>query len=455
MTGDVLRVAIVGGGPSGLYLAESLMEQNAVRVHVDVFDRLPTPFGLLRYGVAPDHLKIKSMARVLQRILNDPRLRFFGNVTVGRDLTVPELRERYNVVVYAYGASQDRRLNIEGEDLRGSVAAAELVRWYSSHPDAAAGSQSLTRVRSVVVVGVGNVAIDVARVLLKDPGLLETTDMTPALVAKLRESTVTDVHLLGRRGPVDASFSYKELKELTQLDGLDVRLHPAAPAPTHPSDQPMDRNEQLLRDLAARPVREGARTLHVHFFTKPLQVLGDAEGRVCAVQVEELDSRLLTLDAQLVVRAVGYVGNELLGVPLSEVGVVPNNVGRVTRDEGSLGEYAVGWIGRGATGVLGTNRSDAEALSALIVADAPHLILRPLCGTGVTGLLELRRIPFVTQEGWARIDAREIELGQLQTKARCKIASWTDLVSSSQHVPVPSTVLGKAAEAVKNGGLAS
>lgn len=439
-------MAVVGAGPAGLYVTDALVFQTAVPVRVDVFDRLPTPFGLLRYGVAPDHLKMKTLTRVLQKTVDHERVRFRGGVEVGATVTVEELRSAYHVVVYTFGASTDRRLGVPGEDLRGSASATDFVTWYSGHPDVPPDAFDLSTdaVASVVVVGVGNVAVDVARVLVKGVDALATTDIPTPVLDALRASRVRDVHVLGRRGPVQARFTHKELHELGELDGVDVVVDPAdlelagadeAELGGHPA---LQRNLDTMRTWADRAPTAAPRRLHLHFWSRPVALVGDGTGAVAAVRVEPTrlhDGALVAagaprdLAAGLVLRSVGYRGVALPGVPLDEgTGTVPAEEGRVLRDGAvSPGEYVAGWIGRGPVGVLGTNRSDATRLVQRLLADAPALLARTPERETVDDLLAARAPDLVDATGWAAIDAAEVAAGVGEGRARVKLASWDAL----------------------------
>ena len=444
MSGD-LRVAVVGAGPAGLYLADGLLFQKDHPVQVDVYDRLPTPFGLLRYGVAPDHLKMKSLARALQRTLDDPRVRLLGNVQIGRDITVDELRASYHAVAYCFGASTDRRLDIIGEDLPGSESATDFVTWYSGHPDVPK-DRFVLDAETVVVIGVGNVAVDVARVLVKDVEVLSTTDLPPHVLDALRASAVRDVHMLGRRGPLHAKFTHKELLELGELDGVDVVVDPASLVLTKEEEHLLEehpalaRNLELLREWWERGLTGARRRLHLHFWRRPAALQGHARLQSVLVEPTSLDAdgRVVTtgppveLPAQMVLRSVGYRGTALPGLPLDpETGTIPSEDGRVLRDDAvSVGEYVAGWIGRGPVGVLGTNRADAEAVVERLLSDVPQL-RPPLADDDPLALLRSRGVDVVDDAGWSRIDAAEVALGQSLGRARTKLVTWEDLVGAS------------------------
>ena len=426
----LLRVAVVGAGPAGIYTAAALTDQDQVPVTVDVFDRLPTPFGLLRYGVAPDHLKMKALTKTLQRALDHENVRFFGNITVGADLTVAELLGDYHAVVYSYGAAGDRRLGIPGEDLRGSLAAREFVNWYCDDPDASVAGFELTA-RGAAVIGLGNVALDAARILIRDPEELAPTDVSDEVLSVLRASAITDVHIVGRRGPQHAKFTTKELRELGELEGVDVVIDRDALAGIGDvDDSTVRRNLEVFRGWTERELSGAPRRIHLHFHSRPTEVLGidTVEG----LRVERPDGTTEDLPVQLVLRSAGYRGAALDGLPFDEeTGTITVSDHRVHRGTDEVGEYASGWIKRGATGVIGTNRSDATATVQVILADVEALLARPVeSGSALSAALERGARP-VTDKGWAAIDAAEIERGASRDSARIKLARWEELLAAS------------------------
>ncbi|GGO91057.1 FAD-dependent oxidoreductase [Wenjunlia tyrosinilytica] len=442
----MLRVAVVGSGPAGIYTAEALTRHEDVLV--DVIDRLPCPFGLVRYGVAPDHEKIKSIQATLCRVLEHPRVRFLGNVHVGRDVGPERLRALYNAVVYCFGASSDRRLGVPGEDLPGSFSATRFVSWYSAHPDTELDAFTLNA-RSVAVIGVGNVAVDVARILSRGAEELRATDVPDHCLRSLGESRVEDVHMIGRRGPSQAKFTTKELRELGELAGADVvvredelALDPgfAAPSASAPA---VRRNLDVLREWAGRPLSGRPRRVHVRFFLRPAALLG--EGSVRAVRLERTapdaqggvsgTGEFEDLPAQMVLRSIGYQGVELMGLPFDpRRAIVPNEDGRVLR-EGltSPGEYVAGWIKRGPTGVIGTNRPDGKQTAAAVLEDASASLL----GDAVTPdpLEELRSLGLdpVPWAGWLAIEAAEAVLGASSGRAAAKIPDWEGLLKAARN----------------------
>jgi ferredoxin--NADP+ reductase len=432
MTEAPLRVAVIGAGPAGLYTADALTFEPPLPVVVDVLDRLPVPFGLLRYGVAPDHLNIKAAGDTLQEVLERDPVRLFCNVGVGTDVTVEELRERYDAVVYAIGASQDRRLGIPGENLPGSSSATSFVNWYNGHPEQP--PLEVIEAQSVAVLGIGNVAIDVARILLKDPEQLAHTDAPQAVLDVLRRSAVTDVHIVGRRGPVEAKFTPKELKELGELEGVDVIVDPGAVPPEDPpgARPPVRRNLAVLREWAGREQKGERKRLHLHFGARPVAVLGD--GHVAALELERAYGTEELLPCQLVLRSIGYRSLPLPGVPFDqESGTIPSQTSRVVRDGlAAPGEYVVGWVRRGATGILGTNRSDALDAVASLHADAPDLLARRTGPpAGVDALLGERGIEPVDLQAWGAILEREADHGRPHGRGRVKLAHLAELLDAA------------------------
>ncbi|HTR69365.1 MAG TPA: FAD-dependent oxidoreductase [Mycobacteriales bacterium] len=422
-----LRVAIVGAGPAGIYIAAALADRPDLIGEVDIFDRLPVPFGLLRYGVAPDHLKMKALTATLQKTLDHDFVRFFGNVTIGADITVDELLADYHAVVYAYGASDDRRLGIPGEDLPNCLGAREFVVWYCDDPDASPLGFDLTA-DAAVVIGLGNVALDAARILVRDPEELSSTDVSDAVLEGLRGSAITTVHVVGRRGPQHAKFTTKELRELGELAGVDVVVDPAALKDIgEVEDSTVRRNLEVFRDWADRTPTGAARSVVFHFFATPVAVLGT--DKVEGLRVRLADGPTEDIPAQLVLRSAGYRGVPLEGVPFdADAGTVAAIDHRVQRDGDALGEYANGWIKRGPTGVIGTNRSDATATMRVIVEDVDKLAARSVKpGSALEAALARGAKP-VTGEGWAAIDAAEIAHGTQRSAARIKLAHWERLL---------------------------
>ncbi|MBZ9753085.1 FAD-dependent oxidoreductase [Deinococcus sp. HMF7604] len=431
-----LRVAVIGSGPSGVYAAEALFKQTDVPAEVDVYDRLPTPYGLVRYGVAPDHLTIKSVTKGFEKTLADPRVRFLGNVEFGTDLTHEEVLAHYDAVLYAVGASSDRRLGIPGEDLTGSMSATEFVAWYNGHPDAAA-RELLLHASGVAVVGVGNVALDVSRILAKTTQELHGSDIAAHALTALDSSPVQDIWILGRRGPAQAAFTTKELREFGELSDAEPVVIPAEITLTDAeeaaiTDNTRKKNVEVLREFAAHEPEGKPRRVHLRFLVSPVEILNDGQGRVGGLKVERnrLDENgnavgtgeYEVLPAQMVLRSVGYRGVALPGVPFDEKrGVIPNAEGRV---EGRAGEYTAGWIKRGPSGVVGTNRKDATDTVAHLLADAKAGVLpgaaQPTRGA-VDALLASKGVHVYTFADWQVLDAHELAEGKTLGRPRAKV----------------------------------
>ncbi|WP_328403401.1 FAD-dependent oxidoreductase [Streptomyces sp. NBC_00390] len=445
----MLRVAVVGSGPSGVYAAQALTQQLRVpEVRVHILDRLPCPYGLVRYGVAPDHEKIKSLQNNLRSVLEDERIEFIGNVEVGAHGIGPrELLELYHAVIYCVGAAQDRRLGIPGEDLPGSHSATEFVAWYSAHPDAVAGDFALGA-RSAVVIGVGNVAVDVARILARGADELRPTDVPQGALGALEASQVREVHMVGRRGPAQAKFTTKELRELGSLPSADVRveqsdlaLEPAYTTQDTTLSAAARRNLEVVRGWATRPPQVRPRTIRVRFFLRPVELL-ERDGRVSGVRFERTapdgeggvrgTGSYEDLEAQLVLRAVGYRGVPMPGLPFDAAhGTVPNAGGRVLREgEHAPGEYVAGWIKRGPTGVIGTNRPCAKETVSALLDDAPQLALRTVADDPLARLREAGHRP-VQWPGWLAIERAEAELGRTLGRGSVKIADWSGLLAAA------------------------
>ena len=434
-TDEPRRVAVVGGGPSGLFAAAALVSDPDLRV--DIFDRLPTPFGLLRYGVAPDHASIKAVATTLARVFESERVRFLGLVEFGRDVSAAELVASYDAVIYAVGAADDRHLGIPGEDLPGSRSARQFVAWYSGHPDAE--PQPLAGVRDAVVIGVGNVAVDVARILLKEPAALSVTDMPDTVLAALREAEIGHVWLVGRRGPEHATFTTPELRELLDTPGMGITLTgcdlddiDAALLERHARSNVA----AIGRAVAASPATAD-RWLHLLFWHRPSAL--DGEGRVQAVRLEPTAplAEPLTVPADLVLRSIGYRGVPLPGVPYDE-GRIPNLEGRVLEVDGSgrPGEYAVGWIKRGPVGLIGSNKKDAAETVAHVLEDLATLPRRRLEDLDAT--LATRGVHPSNLDDWRRIDEAEITRGSIRGSERTKIEAWHDLLDLVRQGAAPA-----------------
>jgi ferredoxin/flavodoxin---NADP+ reductase len=442
---EPVRIAVVGAGPAGFYAAGHLLKDSDGRIEVDMLERLPTPWGLVRSGVAPDHPKIKSVTRVYEKTAAHPRFRYFGNVELGLHVAREELRAHYHAIVYATGSPSDRPLGIPGEDLPGSWAATDFVGWYNGHPDHPDLDFDLSRERAVVI-GNGNVALDVARMLVLDHLELARTDVADHALHALERSAVREVCVVGRRGPAQAAFTNPELLELGELAGVDVFVDAAelerALAVDDPAiDKIAEGNVRILREFAARPPRGQPRRIVLRFLLSPVGLLPDERGRVGAVRLvrNELvmgpaarlrararEGDFETIAAGLVLRAIGYRGVALPGVPFDERGgVIRNERGRVLGPAGPLpGEYAVGWIKRGPTGVIGTNKKDAqETVDAIFEDLAAGVLPEPPAPDPAELLATLRaRAPeLITYAGWSEIDRHERSLGEPHGRPRIKL----------------------------------
>ena len=447
-------VAIVGAGPSGYFAAASLLRfadtsvaGGGADVCVDMLEMLPTPWGLVRSGVAPDHPKIKSISRTFEKTAADPRFRFFGNITVGQDVSADELAQRYDAVVYAVGTQSDRALGIPGEDLPGSVAAVDFVGWYNAHPHFADMAPDISSGRAVVI-GNGNVAIDVARILVTDPDVLAGTDIADHALDALRRRGVAEVVILGRRGPLQGAFTTLELRELGELDGVEVVVNPADLEDITDEDaaaagKTVAANVKVLRGYAAKGVtgEEGKRRIVFRFCCSPIEIAGEERVEAVLLGRNELftdeHGRLVARDtgqreilpAQLVVRAVGYRGVAIPGLPFDERGgTIPHAEGRIAD---RANEYVVGWIKRGPSGVIGTNKSDSQDTIDTLVADLSSAQLRevgPEHRDELAAWLLERQPELITDDHWLAIDAHERSAGEPHGRPRVKLAKVADLL---------------------------
>ncbi|HJR95822.1 MAG TPA: FAD-dependent oxidoreductase [Gaiellaceae bacterium] len=448
-----LRVAVVGSGPAAFYAAAALLASEDPQAHVDMVERLPTPWGLVRLGVAPDHPQLKTVSRAFEKIAARPGFRFLGNVEVGRDVTHDELAALYDAVVYAVGSQADRRLGIPGEDLPGSWAATELVAWYNGHPDYQHLDFDLSHER-VVVIGNGNVALDVARMLALAEEELAPTDTTDAAIDAIVSSGIREIVVLGRRGPVQAAWTSTELGELGELAGADVvvepaelELDPASAAELEAASNVVQRNVEILRDFAAREPSGKPRTVRLRFRASPVAILGeervegieiarnelepDGRGSVRAVATEERES----VSCGLVFRSVGYRGIGIPGVPFDErSGTIPNADGRVLDETGIPipGLYCAGWIKRGPTGVIGTNKKDATETVERLLEDAREGRLPASEGGTLDDVLADRGAEVVMYAGWEAIDALERSRGKPHGRPRVKLCSWDELLAAAR-----------------------
>ena len=452
---NALRVAIVGSGPAGFYAADALLKSEQPVVEVDMIERLPTPWGLVRLGVAPDHPNIKSVSRAFERIAARPGFRFFGNVEVGTDVTHEELVRAYDAVVYAVGAQTDRHLGIPGEDLAGSWPATAFVAWYNGHPDFQDLSFDLSGERAVVI-GNGNVAVDVARMLALTEAELAPTDTTEPAADAIVGAGIREILMLGRRGPVQASFTTPELQELGELAGADVavdaadlELDAASEAALADETPIARRNVEVLREYAAREPAGKPRTVKLRFSVSPIAILGagrveaveivrnvlvrDADGRVRAEPTDERE----VIPCGVVFRSVGYHGVALPGLPFDErAGLIPNESGRVRDATGAAipGVYCTGWIKRGPSGVIGTNKKDASETVELLLEDARAGLLPARDGQApdLDTLLAERDGGVVTYAGWEAIDAVERARGEPLGRPRVKLCSWDELLAAAR-----------------------
>jgi ferredoxin--NADP+ reductase len=453
-----LRVAIIGAGPSGFYAASQLLAVAEPEFAVDLYDRLPTPYGLVRSGVAPDHPKIKSVTRAYDKTAGHERFRFFGHVELGGDLTRAQLLEHYHVVMYTLGTSIDKRLGIPGEDLRGSHAATEFVAWYNGHPDHC-GLEVDLQAEQVVVVGAGNVAIDVARMLALAPSELEITDTADHAMDVLRTSGINEITILARRGPLQAAWTNPELLEMGELERADLEvvggeLDELSELALQEADKTRRRNVEIMQEYAARPKSGKPIIVRFRFLASPVELLGDENGHVRAVRIEHNaiaarddgslaargTGRFEEIPAQLVFRSIGYTGQPVGDVPFDEHrGLIRNEGGRVIDADGDqqVGEYVSGWIKRGPSGVIGTNKKDSQDTVEKILEDAAAGRLNQPRSDDIEGMIETHCEHAITWEGWQAIDAIETAAGEASApgRPRVKLTEWAALREAAQHAP--------------------
>ena len=455
---EPLRVAIIGAGPAGFYAADALLKQGAVAVEVDMIDRLPPPFGLVRHGVAPDHQKIKAVTAAFDKVAAHPRFRYYGGVDFGKDLSLADLRRHYHQIVYSTGAQTDRHMGIPGENLAGSHPATEFVAWYNGHPDYRELRFDLSQERAAVV-GVGNVAIDVARILCRTPAELATTDIADYALEALRHSRVKEVYLIGRRGPAQAAFTNPELREVGELADADVSAVPeeveldelSRAAVERGQDRATAKKVEILREYAARTPAGKSKRLVIRFLVSPVELVGDEAGRVAAIRLvrNRLEAtaagtlqavptgQFETLPVGLVFRSVGYRGVALAGVPFHESwGVVLNENGRVLDPETKqpvIGEYAAGWIKRGPSGVIGTNKPDAAQTVACMMEDqAAGRFLAALEPDAAAAERTIRgRQPrCISYRDWLALDGIEVSRGRASGRPRLKFTRVEDMLAA-------------------------
>ncbi|MEM6429830.1 MAG: FAD-dependent oxidoreductase [Deinococcota bacterium] len=450
------RVAVVGAGPSGFYAAEALVKNADSfpnNVSIDIFDRLPTPYGLVRYGVAPDHQKIKSVTKLYERVCKNDQVRFLGHVRFGKDIHRDDLKAHYDAIIYTVGAPSDRNLNIPGEDLTGSLSATTFVAWYNAHPDYAhLDMREHLAQPCVAVIGMGNVAVDVTRILAKSVDELKTTDIADHALAALAESNVTDIVMLGRRGPAQAKFTTKELRELGELANADIVVNPAdleldeASEKSLEQDPMLKKNVEILREFAAKPQEGKPRRVHLRFLVSPKEVQGEARVDSLVLERNRLEPQgdymaavgtgeTEVLGAGVVLRSVGYRGVPLTGVPFdARRAVIPNDKGRVLAEAGGVplaGEYVSGWIKRGPTGVIGTNKADSTETIAQLLEDLtslPYVSDAAAQPEAVDSLLAARQVRVVTFDDWLALDKLEKERGQQAGRPRVKVAKLEEML---------------------------
>ncbi|MDX1741724.1 MAG: FAD-dependent oxidoreductase, partial [Rhodothermales bacterium] len=453
-TESPLRVAIVGAGPAGFYAAEHLLKQEEIPTTVDLFDRLPTPHGLVRAGVAPDHEKIRNVTRKFEATADRPGFRYFGNVDIGKHLSVEDLKEHYHMILFTTGAQIDKKLGVEGEDLPGCHPATEFVAWYNGHPDFADLQFDLSQ-ESVAVIGVGNVAVDVARILCRTKEELSRTDIADYALDALSKSNVRTVYMLGRRGPAQAAFTNPEIRELGEMEGAtthisarDMELDPLSVASLQANPDRLTEKKLEIMSQMTSESGDKEKKLYVRFLVSPTRFIADENGQLSAVElvrntlVEGRGGRLSarptdeheTLEVGLAFKSVGYRGVPIPGVPFNESwGVIANEDGRIVDDAGKalLGLYAAGWIKRGATGVIGTNKACAADTVERMLADAREGVhLQPPSPdvSSVDRLVRERQPEFFTFENWRVLDAIEKERGEGLGRPRLKVTSVRDMV---------------------------
>ncbi len=450
-----LRVAIVGAGPAGFYAAERLFKEKGLTVQVDMFERLPVPFGLVRFGVAPDHPKIKSVTKVFDRIAQKPGFRFFGNVDIGEDISVEELKQYYHQIIFTIGAPTDRNLPVPGVEFKGNYPATEFVAWYNGHPDYRDYKFDLSKERAAVV-GIGNVALDVARILVRDPDELAKTDIADYALAALRQSNIKEVYVLGRRGPAQAAFTPPEAKELLELKGVDTlvlpeeaKLDPLSQESMATADRGVVRNVEIIQQMAQNKPTGQPRKLMIRFLVSPVEIFGNEAGEVVGMKLVKNElyktesgtlrpratDKFEEMPIDLVFRSVGYRGVPVPGVPFNDRwGVIMNQEGRVIEAESGvqvIGEYTAGWIKRGPSGVIGTNKADAVETVVHMLEDLQAgKILHPAHPEtdAAEAFIAKKQPRFVTYDDWLKIDEIEVAKGQEQGRPRVKFTRVEDML---------------------------
>ncbi|MEY4320667.1 MAG: hypothetical protein RLZZ471_608 [Actinomycetota bacterium] len=424
-----LHVAIVGAGPAGIY-AGNILSNQYPDVEIDLFDSLPAPYGLIRYGVAPDHPRIKGIVNSLHEMLNDGKIRFYGNVTFGVDLTLEDIRKHYHAVIFATGAIKDAELNIPGVDLPGSYGAADFVAWYDGHPDYPRTWP--LEAKQVAVLGNGNVALDVARVLAKHADDMLSTDIPANVYEGLKQSPVTDVHVFGRRGPANIKFTPIELRELGEVEDVDIVLYDEDFAEgwfDEDAEGVTNQHKVMARIMESWREREltgASRRLHLHFYSTPVEILGD--DKVTGIKFQRTGTdKFFEHEVQAVYRAIGYFGSALPEIPFDEkLGVITNQGGRVAD-----GIYATGWIKRGPIGLIGHTKSDATETIENLVADVDKLT-DPQAPGEVLATLSERGVQYTDWQGWLKLDAYEQSLGEKVNRERIKVVDRDEQVRISR-----------------------
>ena len=454
-----LRVAVVGAGPAGIYASDLLIRNEEHDIHVDLFEQMPAPFGLIRYGVAPDHPRIKGIVKSLHKVLDKPHLRLLGNITIGSDITIDELRDYYDAVVISTGAVRDRELLIPNGDK--SIGAGEFVGFYDGNPRFERDWN--LEAREVAVIGVGNVALDVSRILAKTGDELLVTEIPDNVYESLKKNQAETVHMFGRRGPAQAKFTPKELREMDLSDTIQVLVDPEdidydeASEEVRRADKSIDLNCQVLEQYAMREPDDSPHKIHIHFFEEPVEILVDDAGNTTGIRTErqELDGKggikgtgkFTDWPVQQVYHAVGYRSEPVEGVPFDlNRHVIPNDGGRVLVSADSVDTpedklYVTGWIKRGPVGLIGNTKSDAKETTDMLIADADAGKLATPAHTdpdAIISLLDEREIPYTTWDGWYRLDEAERALGAdcpALPRERKKIVEWEEMVEHARNVP--------------------
>ena len=441
-----LRVAVIGAGPAGIY-ASDILTKSDIDVTVDIIERDPTPFGLIRYGVAPDHPRIKEIVKALKRVMTKPEIRFFGNVNYGADLKLEDLHQFYDAVIFATGARRDRELAIPGTDLDGSYGAADFVYWYDGHPDVDREWPFQPHAESVAVIGAGNVGLDVARMLAKTADEQLVTDIPQNVYEGLKANAAKDVHIFARRGPAQVKFTPMELRELSHSPNVDVIVHPEGFELDEGSMDSIRASKSVklvvdvLQNYVAKEPTGAPHRIHIHLCQNPVEILGE-DGKVVGLRTEvtELDGtgnargtgEFIDWPVQAVYRAVGYLSDNLSGLPFDgTAGVVPNDGGRVIDIDGSAlpGAYVTGWIKRGPVGLIGHTKSDAAQTIDLLISDIDSLTApEQPSPEAVDRYLDGRGIEYTTWEGWETLDAHEMSLGEAQGRERVKVVPRDEMV---------------------------